>query len=159
MAGLHPDAGVAGNVFVGRYGADFRPVRMQDGPAGQVFFLVFVEVVLGVEDGTGEFVGVREVVYAGQTDEGAGVAPLGECFKIKGNRQSIEFDSSGAIPEKLTRSSPSRPLDFSTCPIRCIIQQGSRRPRRPRRQPLRRPCGRLPQPRPSSWRWLRRGPR
>ena len=77
---------------MGRYGPDDGAVGVQDGPAGEVFFLVFVEFVGGIDGGTGEFVGIGQVAHAGQADEGAGGSPRGERFKIEGNRKPIEFD-------------------------------------------------------------------
>ena len=60
MTGFHPDAGVAGNVLVGGDGAGEGAVGGEDGPAGEVFFLVFVEVVIGLDGGAGEFLGIPE---------------------------------------------------------------------------------------------------
>ena len=58
MAGFHPDTGISGNVLVGGDDAGLVPVRIKDGPAGQVFFLVLIQIVLGVEGGAGEFIGI-----------------------------------------------------------------------------------------------------
>ena len=70
VAGFHPDAGIAGDVLVGGDGTHFLAVRIQDGPAGQVLLSVFVQVVVGIDGPAGQFVGIRQVVDAGQADEG-----------------------------------------------------------------------------------------
>ena len=90
MTGFHPDAGVAGDVLVGGDGAGEGAVGVEDGPAGEVFFLVFVEVVFRIDGGTGKFLGIPEGADAGQADEGAGGTPLREVKFSVSDRSDFE---------------------------------------------------------------------
>ena len=88
---FYPEAEIAGDVFVVHYGAYGLALRITDHPAHQVFLLFFLKII-GIDRLSCQFVGVFERTDAGEAHQGTVVSPGRKRFKIKGNRQSIEFD-------------------------------------------------------------------
>ena len=108
---------IAGDVLVAGNGAYRGTIGLFYCPAGEIFFLFLLKII-GIDGGAGKFIGVLQIMDARDVNYCAVIAAARKRFKIKGNRQSIEFDEYRFLKVNILRGDVKETeKQPSVCPV------------------------------------------